>query len=1218
MSAAPPSPADVLWLLAPRRVVLIGPDGPVLRAALAWSRTIAGVSVIRAGDATGARFGDLLVSQNARRLPAQIGPLVSALIPANQTVQAESRGWVPLAADGLAAVLRRVDSSAGLPEPRLETYARSRIVMSQEMELLGVEERNGDTPVRPLTHAAAGAGVSIPAATPSPPPAGRGAGGPPPLSVIVPIHNAADELRRCLRSLSLHTTWPCELVLIDDASVEPAIAEVLAEAALLDGVRILRNTANLGFTATVNRGLRSTRGDVVVLNSDTEVGPRWLEHLVRAARSRPAVATVTPLSDNAGAFAVPIVGEPNETPLGLDLPSVARRVAQIGQSPVAVPTGNGFCLYIARQALETVGYFDTDMFPRGYGEENDFCLRALRAGWTHLADPATFVHHVRDASFGSERPELMKRARARIDEAYPEYTALVREFVSSEEMVAVRDGVQDAYRRTDLPRPRLLTIIHEGGGGTWVANLELVRALKTEWEPFVFTSDRRTLRLWQVVDGELEQLREWTLERSIRATDFSRPDYIEVVRSALEQYEIELVHVRHLFKHTFDAPRVAAELGVPVLFSFHDSYFVCPTVNLLDDRDTYCGGQCTPGDGNCRIPDAGLDGLPHLKHSYVFQWREEVEAMLSHVDALVTTSAHAREVHRRALPLLAGRPFELIEHGRDLRQQVGVAVEPEPGGPIRILVMANLDVHKGAEYIRSLREADSGGRLTFHFLGAVPPEYEDLGECHGTFAPEELTERAAAIAPAFAGNFSIVAETYSHSLTEAWALGVPVIANDIGALGERVRAHGGGRLTPLGDVGEAVRRIYAAAEPQEWEQLRVEASLRGCATVEDMSDAYGALYRQVIDARRPLAAGAGGPVQLRPGVVKMLAVVPGAHGVHPGSTYVRILQRYRHSGVRDKLSLSIRRADEDPLARDADLVLVQRTALDPGTAEDFIATLRDRGIPLALDLDDHLLIKGADDPDYGPHQEALAALIDAASLVLVSTERLALALRERARAVAVVPNLIDEHLFFSGIEDRPRAEHAPSRRPLQIVYVGSPTHAQDLQLLRPVMDELAERAPGRFELNVVGAELPGAGQDWYRRIIVPDDCKPYPRFVSWLREQRPAWDVAVAPLAAEEFNRYKSDLKYLEYAALGLAGVYSDFEPYETVIDRETGLKVGEVTEQWVEALLALSEDPALSDVTAHRLMRHGTEDLLHTICTVGAPRTPAPDGAPELAVTGL
>jgi GT2 family glycosyltransferase/glycosyltransferase involved in cell wall biosynthesis len=1196
--------ATLLTLVHPDRLILVGPAGRMFDAALLWARQNAGVTMRRQADAAGARPGDLLVCEHAGLLPDGAPDGIAALIPSGELQAAALRGWKEGARSLEDASLVRSPAVTAPLELRLAAYARARLAVSGQLGALG-GDLNGTPPD--------GARASESGHRPLPARSATERLRAPDLSIVIPVHNAAPELRRCLHSIARHTTMPCELVLIDDASVDPEVEDVLAEAAGLTGVRILRNAVNLGFTATVNRALRSTVGDVVLLNSDTEVGPRWLEHLVRAARSRHGVATVTPVSDNAGAYSVPRLGEANATPLNLDLPGVSRLIAQTSGGPAPAPTGNGFCMYMSRRAIDEVGPFDADAFPRGYGEENDFCLRASRAGWTHLVDGRTFVHHVREASFGAEKSQLARVARMRIDDRYPEYTDLVREFVSSPPMLDIRARVDNAYREGGEPRPRIMSVIHEGGGGTWIANLELMRALEREWDPFVLTSDRRTVRVWQMSGGELVQRRESTLDRSIRVTDYARADYAELVRAAFEDHEIELVHVRHLFKHTFDAPRIASQLGIPVVFSFHDFYFTCPTVNLLDDHDVYCAAQCTPGDGVCRIPaSAGLEGLPHLKHSYVYQWREEVESMLAHADALVTTSEHARTVHVRTLPTLANRPFELIEHGRMLRQQVGINVAPEPGGPIRILIVANLEVHKGAGYIRALRAADERGRLEFHVLGAADERFADLGVLHGPFAAGELPSRAAAIAPAFIGCLSIVPETYCHTLTEAWAMGVPVIATDIGALGERLRAHGGGTLVPLADPSEAVKRIYEVADdPTQYRALREQASLRGCASVADMTDDFAALYRRVLDSRRSIVAtgGARAGAALARGVVRLRAVVPGSDGVHPGSTYVRIVQRYRHPSVSSKLSLSLRRADQAPLARDADVVLVQRTALEPAMIEEFIATLEDRGTPLVLDLDDHLLIKSADDVTYGPHQAGLARLIDSASLVLVSSERLGHALEDRAQRVALVPNLIDERLFLSGVRERP--DGVPEREgPLQLVYVGSPTHADDLALLRPVLAELDALRPGKFELNVVGVELPGPEQEWYRRVVVPDDCKPYPRFVAWLRGMRDRWDLAVAPLVNTEFNSYKSDLKFLEYGALGLPAVFSDVPAYESVVDGRTGLKAGESVRSWADALARLADDPAeraeladqaFREVTAHRLMRHGSDELIRIVCAVVA-----------------
>jgi glycosyltransferase involved in cell wall biosynthesis len=87
---------------------------------------------------------------------------------------------------------------------------------------------------------------------------------------------------------------------------------------------------------------------------------------------------------------------------------------------------------------------------------------------------------------------------------------------------------------------------------------------------------------------------------------------------------------------------------------------------------------------------------------------------------------------------------------------------------------------------------------------------------------------------------------------------------------------------------------------------------------------------------------------------------------------------------------------------------------------------------------------------------------------------------------------------------------------------------------------------------------------------------PYPRFVPWMR-QHLRWDVAIAPLEDDAFTRGKSDLKYLDYGALGIPGVFSDVRPYrETVRHRETGLLAASEPGAWAEALEEIVTDGAL------------------------------------------
>ena len=143
----------------------------------------------------------------------------------------------------------------------------------------------------------------------------------------------------------------------------------------------------------------------MLLNSDTLVAPGWLERLRQAAYAAPDIGTATPLSNSASILSYPGPAEAN--PMS-DIADTARLTmlahkANAG-SVVDIPVAVGFCMYIRRDCLDSVGLFRTDLFAQGYGEENDFCLRARHLGWRHVAAPGVFVAHAGGALVRAGRP----------------------------------------------------------------------------------------------------------------------------------------------------------------------------------------------------------------------------------------------------------------------------------------------------------------------------------------------------------------------------------------------------------------------------------------------------------------------------------------------------------------------------------------------------------------------------------------------------------------------------------------------------------------------------------------------------------------------------------------------------------------------------------------------------------------------------------------------
>jgi glycosyltransferase involved in cell wall biosynthesis/GT2 family glycosyltransferase len=275
-------------------------------------------------------------------------------------------------------------------------------------------------------------------------------------SIIIPVYNAPDEVNACISSVLRYTDLSRDRVLvINDGSSDSAVTSILSHFEGHPSLTIRRNSSNIGYTRTVNIGINETdEDDLVLLNSDTIVTPKWLEGLRATSYCRAKVATVTAMSDNAGAFSFPTFNEACCKPDHLSHEEYALMLLQATQActPPEVPTGSGFCMYIRRSMIQECGLFDEEGFPLGYGEENDLCMRALKAGWVNLISPWSFVYHIRTASFKGKKAELVKEGVNVVTRRYPDYAALVKVAFAKPEMLLLRSAASDAVSIHDVTK----------------------------------------------------------------------------------------------------------------------------------------------------------------------------------------------------------------------------------------------------------------------------------------------------------------------------------------------------------------------------------------------------------------------------------------------------------------------------------------------------------------------------------------------------------------------------------------------------------------------------------------------------------------------------------------------------------------------------------------------------------------------------------------------
>lgn len=311
-------------------------------------------------------------------------------------------------------------------------------------------------------------------------------------------------------------------------------------------------------------------------------------------------------------------------------------------------------------------------------------------------------------------------------------------------------------------------------------------------------------------------------------------------------------------------------------------------------------------------------------------------------------------------------------------------------------------------------------------------------------------------------------------------------------------------------------------------------------------------------------------------------VVAGGGGAHPASAHVRVVRRTEHLAGSGRAT--VRQVDPAAFLDGTDTtdyraVLVQRDNLPLALVAPFLEAAAARGIRVVAEVDDDFFTESGRErlarAEYDPDRLAsIDALVRGADVVVVSTAELAELVRPLARRVEVVPNALDPGIWTPGDpvqDDVPADEH-------RVLYMGTLTHASDLELLRDVFTGLtaSDGQPVRLEVIGVTDEAPA---DWYRRVEVPDGH--YPAFARWLVDHRTRWRAGVAPLRDEEFNRAKSDLKAIEYTALGLPAVVSDRPSYR--IARDHGIAaVPDDVDAWRTAVRAAVDAGTADEATVH------------------------------------
>lgn len=351
------------------------------------------------------------------------------------------------------------------------------------------------------------------------------------VAVGIPVHNSLEDVRSCLSSVLATCPPSTRVIVVDDGSDEPTQSWCRQLAGDDDRITLVRHDEALGYTKAANVILRMSDAEAtVLLNSDTIVPPGWLQRLAATAQSAPDIGMVGPLSNAASWQSVPdLYATPdrrdfavNDLPAGWSVADVAFAVAATPSVVVPrVPLLNGFCTLIRRSVLEEIGYLDEVLFPKGYGEENDFAFRATDAGFALALAMDAYVFHAKSRSFTHDVRRVLSTAgsqafrakwpKRRIDDAIltmREHPLLV------EKREIVRLGCDHAAIAR-LPRLRAAGLSADVTAGLETLGVPVTRSGKSEasadvvtlswrgtWEAEVFPGDGDALTGHRLKLGE--------------------------------------------------------------------------------------------------------------------------------------------------------------------------------------------------------------------------------------------------------------------------------------------------------------------------------------------------------------------------------------------------------------------------------------------------------------------------------------------------------------------------------------------------------------------------------------------------------------------------------------------------------------------------------------------------------------------------------------------
>lgn len=1006
------------------------------------------------------------------------------------------------------------------------------------------------------------------------------------VDIVVPVFNAFEDVKKCLQSLENNTdNFNVRIIVVNDGSAKETSDWLRKFCKNKKFFCLIEHPTNIGYTKAVNTGLRVSTGSYIIIqNSDTIVTSGWLTGLIKCMNSSPKIGIVGPLSNAASWQSVPALRDSNgqfvinALPEGMGINEMAKVVRSASDHTYPkIPFVNGFCFMIKREVINKIGYMDDENFPVGYGEENDYCIRALDAGYELAIADDVYIFHAKSKSFGHERrKELSDQGTKtlRNKHSLEKYTSLVEEVKKTKPLDIVRSRIQEALDYSNREHNPIIGImdmrilfllpVMGGNGGAHSVVQEAAEMCRLGFTVRVAVSSAQLVKFQESYEDIL----------SAKELFIGVDDFHNGLIAIAEDYDVIIGTVYH----SMEMVKRVIEENPHILPAYYvqdyEPLFFTP--NSEKWSQAYNSYTLVPGaflfaKTNWIIQQVNLENkvkvnkvLPSIDHDLYKPLRKKI------TNTIIVAAMIRPQTPRRG----AARTMRLFSklykiHGKKLQFEIFGCVESsqEFKELTRDFPYTNHGILKRHEVARLLGNSDLFVDLS---------DYQAFGRT----ALEAMATGCAAAVPAKGGG-------NEYAINGENTVVVDTLDEDACFYA----------INMLLGSSTTLRRLQR-------EGLRTASRYSvHAAAVSELVQLWDALSLHRLQFQKQ---------QDRPPVLYLLPSLRG-DGKPAGSGYVRVVLPYQTGKI--KKNWQVKLIDSLPNLINVGVIVIQRDgpSCSMDQLKDWCINWKKSNGKIIYEIDDDLFDEdGLRQRGFKQDTKALVQrvkfLASIADIVTVSTPTLEVKLSEFNQNIRLIPNYLDKMLWQ--LDSSRNHSEGPFARssdaPVRIGYIGTPTHNADLELVAEAMRVIEKKYSTRIELEVIGG-FQNTSPLFGKRVGLPKSTE-YPQFVQWLLK-RVHWDIGIIPLTNDKFNQSKSNLKFIEYASLDMAIAVSDVTTYANIAQHgQNCLVVKNNSQDWINAVSTLIENrdlrtqlsfSARSQVQKNYLLCKNEDQLMDVLMSV-------------------